>query len=131
MVQATDSNVSFAGFAPEEVLEKRLSACDFHLVSLRPEWTGTVVPSKFFGAIASGRGVIFSGSEDSAIAQWIRQYELGWVLTKDNVAEVAAQLRNIAERPDELAALRERCFRVYREIFSQARQMEKFVEVMS
>ena len=131
MVQATDSNVSFAGFAPEEVLEKRLSACDFHLVSLRPEWTGTVVPSKFFGAIASGRGVIFSGSEGSAIAQWIRQYELGWVLTKDNVAEVAAQLRNIAERADELAALRERCFRVYREIFSQARQMEKFVEVMS
>lgn len=131
MVQATDTNISFAGFAPEEVLEKRLSACDFHLVSLRPEWTGTVVPSKFFGALASGRGVIFSGSEDSAIAQWIREYELGWVLTKDNVAEVAYQLRMIAERPEELAALRERCFRVYREVFSRARQMEKFVEVMS
>lgn len=131
MVQATDTNISFAGFAPEEVLEKRLSACDFHLVSLRPEWTGTVVPSKFFGALASGRGVIFSGSEDSAIAQWIRQYELGWVLTKDNVAEVAYQLRMIAERPEELAALRERCFRVYHEVFSRARQMEKFVEVMS
>lgn len=131
MVLATDTNISFAGFAPEEVLEKRLSACDFHLVSLRPEWTGTVVPSKFFGALASGRGVIFSGSEDSAIAQWIRQYELGWVLTKDNVAEVASQLRMIAERPDELAVLRERCFRVYREVFSRARQMEKFVEVMS
>lgn len=131
MVQATDTNISFAGFAPEEVLEKRLSACDFHLVSLRPEWTGTVVPSKFFGALASGRGVIFSGSEDSAIAQWIRQYELGWVLTKDNVTEVASQLRSIAESPAQLAALRERCFRVYREVFSRARQMEKFVEVMS
>lgn len=130
LVQPTDSNISFQGFAPEDVLEKRLGACDFHLVSLRPEWTGTVVPSKFFGALASGRGVIFSGSEDSAIAKWIRQYELGWVLTKDNVADVAAQLRMIADRPDQLAEMRERCFRVYREVFSRERQMEKFVEVL-
>ena len=130
LVQPTDSNISFQGFAPEDVLEKRLGACDFHLVSLRPEWTGTVVPSKFFGALASGRGVIFSGSEDSAIAKWIRQYKLGWVLTKENVADVAAQLRLIADRPDELAEMRTRCFSVYREVFSRERQMEKFVEVL-
>ena len=37
----------------ETELEKRLSACDFHLVSLRPEWTGTVIPSKFFGALSA------------------------------------------------------------------------------
>ena len=128
LVQPTDANISFQGFAPEEVLEKRLGACDFHLVSLRPEWTGTVVPSKFFGALASGRGVIFSGSEDSAIAGWIREYQLGWVLTPHNVAEVAAELRRIAACPDELAAMRARCFRVYRDVFSKQRQIEKFAE---
>lgn len=128
LVQATDANISFQGFAPEEVLEKRLGACDFHLVSLRPEWTGTVVPSKFFGALASGRGVIFSGSEDSAIAGWIREYQLGWVLTSHNVAEVAAELRRIAACPDELAAMRARCFRVYRDVFSKQRQIENFAE---
>lgn len=130
MIQPSDNNISFQGFAPEEVLEKRLGACDFHLVSLRPEWTGTVVPSKFFGALASGRGVIFSGSENSAIAQWIRQYELGWVLTRENVTEVAASLREIAQRPKELAALRERCFKVYQEVFSREKQMEKFIQLV-
>ena len=124
MVEPSDTNISFGGFAPEEVLEKRLGACDFHLVSLRPEWTGAVVPSKFFGAIASGRGVIFSGSETSAIAEWIRQYNLGWVLTRENMSEVAADLRRIANRPEELAAMRDRCFRVYREIFSREKQIE-------
>lgn len=128
LVQPTDSNIRFEGFAPEEVLEKRLGACDFHLVSLRPEWTGTVVPSKFFGALASGRGVIFSGSEDSAIAGWIREYQLGWVLTSQNIADVAAQLRTIADRPEELAEMRARCFRVYRDVFSKQQQIEKFAE---
>lgn len=124
MVEPSDTNIGFGDFAAEEVLEKRLGACDFHLVSLRPEWTGAVVPSKFFGAIASGRGVIFSGSEKSAIAQWIIEYQLGWVLTRANVRDVAADLRRIANQPEELTALRERCFRVYREIFSREKQIE-------
>ena len=55
-VTAEDTNVTFAGFAPESELEKRLGAGDLHLVSLRPEWTGTVVPSKFFGALACRAG---------------------------------------------------------------------------
>jgi colanic acid biosynthesis glycosyl transferase WcaI len=51
-ITADDTNIRFAGFASEAELEKRLAACDLHLVSLRHEWTGTVVPSKFFGALA-------------------------------------------------------------------------------
>src|SRR5205823_4420543 len=50
-VRPDDANVTFAGFAPESELEKRLAAADVHLVSLRPEWTGVVVPSKFFGSL--------------------------------------------------------------------------------
>src|SRR5262249_36777308 len=65
-----DENVGFAGFAPEAALGKRLAAADIHLVSLRPEWTGLVVPSKFFGSLAAGRPVLFAGSRDAAIARW-------------------------------------------------------------
>src|SRR5262249_5460105 len=50
-----DANISLAGFAPEAELEERLTAADIHLVSLRPDWSGLVVPSKFFGALAAGR----------------------------------------------------------------------------
>jgi colanic acid biosynthesis glycosyl transferase WcaI len=41
-VTDADENIRFAGFAPEAELERRLTACDIHLVSLRPDWTGTV-----------------------------------------------------------------------------------------
>lgn len=125
-VAADDANVSFAGFAPEADLEKRLGACDLHLVSLRPEWTGAVVPSKFFGALATGRGVLFAGDPRSAIARWVEEYRVGWVLTPDAVPAVAADLRRLAAAPGGLLALRDRCHAVYHEHFSKARQLDRW-----
>jgi glycosyltransferase involved in cell wall biosynthesis len=123
-VRPEDANVSFAGFAPESELERRLGACDLHLVSLRPEWTGTVVPSKFFGALAAGRGVLFAGSEQSAIARWIREHQVGWVLTPQALPSVADDLRRLAADPAQLAQLRSHCHVVYGEHFSKVRQLD-------
>jgi len=121
-----DLNVSFAGFAPESELEKRLGACDLHLVSLRPEWAGTVVPSKFFGALAAGRGVVYAGPPASSIGRWIAEYGIGWVLTPESLPEVARELRGLAGDRGALAALRNRCHDVYREHFSKARQIGRW-----
>lgn len=125
-VTADDTNVSFAGFAPEAELEKRLTACDLHLVSLRPEWTGTVVPSKFFGALAVGRGVLFAGSAESAIARWISEHQVGFVLTTETAENVAAQLRQLAQNPAELLAMRQRCHAVYQNYFSREIQLDQW-----
>jgi hypothetical protein len=81
-----DTNIRLAGFASEEELEKRLSAADIHMVSLRPGWEGIVVPSKFFGSLAIGRPALFSGPENSDIAQWCKEYGIGFTLT-ENTAE--------------------------------------------
>jgi colanic acid biosynthesis glycosyl transferase WcaI len=117
-VQPDDKNITFAGFAPESELEKRLAAADVHLVSLRPEWTGVVVPSKFFGSLAAGRPVIFAGSSDSSVADWVRELGVGWVLTADNVRAIAADLRALAADPTRLAALQQHCHAVYHDHFS-------------
>jgi glycosyltransferase involved in cell wall biosynthesis len=123
---AADDNIRFAGFAPETELERRLAACDLHLVSLRPEWTGTVVPSKFFGALAAGRGVVFAGSPESGIAQWIREHRVGWVLTPETIDATAAELRDLAVHPERLAALRDRCPQVYDEHFSRRAMIDRW-----
>jgi glycosyltransferase involved in cell wall biosynthesis len=118
-VNAEDTNIAFTDFAPLEQLEQHLSAADILVVSLRNEYAGTVVPSKFQGALAMGRPVLFSGDPDSAIGHWIQEHGLGWCLTRDNLHQVAEELIQLESDPARLLALQEHCFRVYQRHFSR------------
>lgn len=91
-VRTEDTNIRFAGFASEAELEKRLAAADIHIASLQPEWTGCVVPSKFFGSLAIGRPVLFVGNEDAAPNQWIKELKVGWQLTSEETEPAKKQL---------------------------------------
>lgn len=118
-VGTDDFNVRFVPFAPQEKLRERLACADIHIVSLRDEWTGTVVPSKFFGALAVGRPVLFCGRSDSAIAKWIAEHEIGWVLSRGRGNEVAKELRAFAASPSARELMFQHCHRVYHEQFSR------------
>jgi glycosyltransferase involved in cell wall biosynthesis len=120
---ADDTNLTFAPFADEQTLEARLAAADFHLVSLRPDWAGVVVPSKFFASLAVGRPVLYAGPADSEIARWIAQHDLGIHLTDDNAGAVADRLCGLAAAPDlpgALARWRENALGVYRRQWSRS-----------
>lgn len=110
-----DTNIRLAGFASEAELEERLAAADIHMISLRPGWEGIVVPSKFFGALAIGRPVLFSGTSDSDIANWCREYEIGYELD-DNFTNT---LKKLLETPELLSQLQQKAFKIYNEHFSQ------------
>jgi colanic acid biosynthesis glycosyl transferase WcaI len=112
-------NVVFRPFAAQANLEARLSAADIHVVSVRDGFTGTVVPSKFFGALAAGRPVLYSGSPDSCIANWIHEHQVGWVLTQSNLEAVAAELVDYSQNSGRLARLFDHCHNVYRRHFSK------------
>ncbi|MFO1066401.1 MAG: glycosyltransferase [Pirellulales bacterium] len=127
LVDSADSNIHFAGFASEEELALRLGAADIHLVSLRESWTGTVVPSKFFGALAVGRPVLFVGSDRCAIAQWIRRFRVGWVLSAGDEDAVADELRAYAADPEAQRAMKLRCWETYGREFSRRVQIGKLL----
>jgi hypothetical protein len=118
-VDLEDLNISFVPFSESGTLSNRLACADVHLVSLREEWTGTVVPSKFFGALAIGRPVIFCGDRESSVAQWIEHYDLGWVLTRQNISEITASIRGLSKDASEIQKKREHCHAVYQACFSR------------
>lgn len=123
--------IRLADFADEEVLQKRLAAADVHLVSLHPTWTGAVVPSKFFGALAVGRPVLFAGSQKCAIANWIRKFNVGWVIDEtSNLDSIAAQMQHLVLNPSELAILKQRCFDIYHREFSKSKQLLNWRQVL-
>jgi colanic acid biosynthesis glycosyl transferase WcaI len=125
-VQERDAGIEFVPFASSDNLQDRLACADIHVVTLRSDWTGMVVPSKFFGALAAGRPILFVGSPDSSLAQWIRKFEIGWVLTCENLHDVSEQLLAYMNSTEQINAMQRRCFTVYREFFSRDSQIEKF-----
>jgi colanic acid biosynthesis glycosyl transferase WcaI len=118
-VTAEDTNVRFVPFAGSGRLAARLSAPDVHVVSLIPHWTGIAVPSKFFGALAVGRPVLFEGDPASDIALWIKELGVGWVLTGDDLDGTAAELLEWAGDGEKKTALFRHCHEVYSAHFSR------------
>jgi colanic acid biosynthesis glycosyl transferase WcaI len=118
--------VVFVPFASAEKLSDRLACADIHVVTLHAEWTGMVVPSKFFGAIAAGRPILFAGGEQSSLAGWIREFNIGWVVTEKNIEEIYQQLVDYIASPEDVAAMQRRCHQAYRQFFSREMQIDKF-----
>jgi glycosyltransferase involved in cell wall biosynthesis len=118
-VGADDTNVSLVDFADEQSLQRRLAAADFHLISLRDDWAGVVVPSKFFASLAIGRPVLYAGPADSEIARWIDQHGLGLHLRADDVDATADRLHALIGDDAALARWRENALAVYRRLWSK------------
>ncbi|WP_372367366.1 glycosyltransferase family 4 protein [Candidatus Uabimicrobium sp. HlEnr_7] len=118
-INEQDTNIRFAGFAKESELSKRLGCADIHLVSLKDEWAGIVVPSKFFGSIAVGKPIIFNGPENSAIGKWIIEHNVGWVLTDNNIQKIADKLIQLKEDSEQIKQYAQKAQQVYKTHFSQ------------
>jgi colanic acid biosynthesis glycosyl transferase WcaI len=126
-----DTNISFGGFVESDLeLEERLSSADLMLISLKDNWTGISVPSKYFSAIAIGKAVLFSGSEYSALSIWTKQYGLGFQINKDTIIEVANLLCEISKNSDLISKMKENSFNVYQEHFSKRVICDKWSDLL-
>jgi glycosyltransferase involved in cell wall biosynthesis len=88
-------NVVFKSFQPRIGLGLSLTVPDVHIVSLKPELSGLIVPSKFYGAMAAGRSLIFIGPKNSEIARVIEDYDCGTVCSGSNADEIEQTIRRL------------------------------------
>jgi len=113
-------NVRFAEFVnSDKELIERLSAADIMMVSLRSNWTGISIPSKFFTSIATGKPVLYSGSSDSAIASWISEYDLGFHITIDKIDLISKKLIDISNDSQLISHIQDNCLKTYNNKFSK------------
>jgi colanic acid biosynthesis glycosyl transferase WcaI len=126
-----DTNISFAGFVEtDQELEERFSSADVMLISLKKEWTGISVPSKYFSALSIGKAVLFSGSKESALSFWTNKYNLGFQLEKKSIDKVANLLFDISLNPELISNIKENSFRTYQENFSKKVICDKWSELL-
>lgn len=91
------SHFQVRSYRPRAELRASLSVVDIHWLSLEPQLEGLIVPSKFYGAIAVGRPIIFIGDTEGEIADIIREAKCGASFAKGDVDGLAAYIRRLAK----------------------------------
>ncbi len=83
------ANVRFLPYQPRDMLCYSLSAGDVHVVTLRADFEGLLVPSKFVGALASGRPLLYVGPSNGEIPDVVRAGACGVVVEPGDAAGLA------------------------------------------
>lgn len=113
VVQRGLTNVVFRPYQPRETLAMSLTLPDVHLVSLRPEFEGMVVPSKVYGVMAAGRPCIFIGDEKGEVAALLRDGDCGVTVPAGGGAALAQAILAMRDDPGRCAAMGESARRMF------------------
>jgi len=79
-------------YQPREMLRESLGIPDLHLVVLRPELEGLIVPSKFYGILAAGKPTLFIGDPQGEIASILNEAGVGKSIQSGDSEALAQQI---------------------------------------
>jgi colanic acid biosynthesis glycosyl transferase WcaI len=121
--------VRFLPFRPAQEIPYVLAAGDLHVITVRKELEGVVVPSKLYGILAAGRPVLAVTPPGSDVARIIRRAGCGVVADPDDPAAVAAAVAGLVHDPARLAEMGRRA-REAAQQYERSRQLELFAQVI-
>jgi colanic acid biosynthesis glycosyl transferase WcaI len=92
-------NIRLLDPVPRDWLHASLSLADLHLISMKPEMNGIVVPGKLYGAMAAGRPIAFVGPEHCEPADAIRNAGCGFTLPTGDASALVESIELLAADP--------------------------------
>ncbi len=125
------TSVLFKPYQPAERLAESLSSADVHLVSLRPELEGLIVPSKFYGIAAAGRATIFIGDADGEIARTLARIDAGITVAQGDGDALATAVMALAAAPARGAAMGARARQAFDSAYDKSRAVESWHRLVS
>lgn len=82
-------NLKLVPLQPLHNIAPIIESGDIHLVSMRENVEGLLLPCKFFAALAVARPVIFVGPSNNDIADIITTYKMGTIISPDDAQGLA------------------------------------------
>ena len=101
------TNARFFDYQPLHNLANSLSVANVHIVTLKSNLEGLIVPSKFYGVAAAGRPVVFIGNKDGELARIITSRRCGIVVGENDyigLVNAITTLRSNQSLADQLGA---------------------------
>jgi colanic acid biosynthesis glycosyl transferase WcaI len=124
------TNFQFLPYQSRGSLPDSLAASDVHLVSLRPQLEGLIVPSKFYGVLVAGRPVLFVGDPDGELARVIDAAGIGRVVEIGNGAELARCIVQLKLDPVRREACGAASHRYYHDHYTAQRALSRWIEIL-
>jgi glycosyltransferase involved in cell wall biosynthesis len=120
------TNVRFLPSQPKSRLAESLSAADVHLVPLDPRVSSLLMPSKFYGVLASGTPLVAIAPVDCELAELTDANQVGVVSPPGNTESLAAAIMALAARRGSLREMGARCRRLAEELFDRKAATARF-----
>jgi colanic acid biosynthesis glycosyl transferase WcaI len=112
-------NLMLRPYQPLERLGESLTVPDLHIVSLRPDCEGLVMPSKLYGVLAAGRPLLAIGDPAGNAARIVRTHDAGLVVMPGQAAAAAAAIRALQADPERLARMGANARSAYERTYSR------------
>lgn len=87
-------NIRLMPYQPVSRLRQVMESGDVHLISIKEEAAGMLVPCKLYAALAVNRPCIFIGPAHSEAAKVIKDFKAGGILPQGAPEELARQIRH-------------------------------------
>ncbi len=123
-------NLMFRPYQPTERLGESLTLPDVHLVVLRPEMEGLIVPSKFYGIAAAGRPTVFVGSPEGEIAGLLSSGSAGLAVAEGDGAGLAGAILRLRDDPGLRETMGRHARRLCDERFSREKALGRWKRVL-
>lgn len=85
-------NIRLLPFQPASRLRELMESGDLHLITMKHESSGMLVPCKLYAAFAVGRPCILVGPEDCEPAQVIGDFKAGCIVPQGDADRLAAEI---------------------------------------
>jgi glycosyltransferase involved in cell wall biosynthesis len=121
----------FQPYQPRERLSQSLAVPDIHWLSLRPEMEGLIVPSKFYGIAAAGRGAIVVASPEGELGSLVTREGGGVAISPGDVDGLTRTIVDLEKDRAGCAALGRRARDVLEKDFTKARLLDRWERLLT
>lgn len=122
-------NIKFLPYQPIEQLKQVMESGDVHLVTMRREALGELVPSKFYSGLAVGRPTIFVGPKDCEVGHVIKNYNAGKIVSVSNPQALAKAILDYRMNGEEWFEAQEGALRAAH-AYHPSQSLHKWIEIL-
>ena len=120
----------FRPYQEQAKLNEALDVADLHWVSLKPEFEGFIVPSKFYSIAAMGKPMVIISAKDGELASLVQRHRCGYVIEPGNSSGLVEVLGRLSKDPGDLSPMGHAARAMSDDCFSRERALRKWQNVL-